>query len=211
MALQNRVTPASQIIAHPSKSAMFMGNRGILHDNHQHLGKARWRHKAWIICRTEFKGRKRRVMSPGRYTELFFLDEATALAAGHRPCWECRREAFHEFAAAWAEAASESPPRAGQMDKVLHGRRVNSRSRSQVTHRAHLSELPDGVFVRLEDAPAELLLLKKGRLLRWTAEGYASSMAATDRTVEVLTSTVTVAALGAGYSPELHPSAHRAN
>ena len=96
MPLQNRVTPGGEIIADPARGTL-MGNRGILHDAGQRLGVARWRHPHWIYCRLSFKGRRRAVMAPGRYTELFFLDEASALAAGHRPCYECRREDFLRF------------------------------------------------------------------------------------------------------------------
>ena len=93
MPLQNRVLPTGEIVSHTSKAGLFMGNRGILHDASRTLGKSRWKHKNWIICVTEFKGRERTPMTNGTYTELFFLDDAVALAAGHRPCGECRRKA----------------------------------------------------------------------------------------------------------------------
>ncbi|MGB8623555.1 MAG: hypothetical protein WCD16_12105, partial [Paracoccaceae bacterium] len=103
MPLQNRVLPTGEIVVHPAR-ADFMGNRGILHGGNRQLGTARWRHKTWITCLLSFKGRKRVPMTPGRYTELFFLDEAVALAAGHRPCAECRRADFLRYRDAWQAA-----------------------------------------------------------------------------------------------------------
>ena len=127
MPLQNRVTPAGEIIADPARGTL-MGNRGILHDAQQRLGAARWRHRHWIYCRLAFKGRWREVMAPSRYTELFFLDEATALAAGHRPCCECQREDFRRFQAAWQQAFGHAAS-AGAIDRALHEARVEPRSR----------------------------------------------------------------------------------
>ena len=129
-----------------------MGNRGILHDAGRRLGRARWRHPHWICCRLSFKGRKRRVMTPGRYTELFFLDEATALAAGHRPCFECRREDFRAFQAAWRRAfGARSEASAPAIDRALHAARVEPRSRRQIRFEAALDDLPDGAFALLAD------------------------------------------------------------
>src|SRR5262245_10377094 len=125
MPLQNRVTPTGEIIADPARGTL-MGNRGgPLHRPDQTLGARRWVSKAWICCRLEFKGRRRQVMSPGKYTELFFLDEATALAAGHRPCFECRRAEAEQFARLWAKVhGAHDRARAGDMDRVLHAERV---------------------------------------------------------------------------------------
>jgi hypothetical protein len=106
MPLQNRVIPSGEIISDPSRAAKFMGNRGILHDDERRLGRARWRHRAWIVCALSFNGRRRTLMAPGSYTELFFLDEAVAFAAGHRPCGECRREAYLRFLEGWGERDS---------------------------------------------------------------------------------------------------------
>ncbi len=144
MTLCNRVTPFGDIIATPERGTM-MGNRGILHDERRRLGRRRWAHKAWICCLTEFRARKRRVMAPGRYTELFFLDEAVALAAGHRPCFECRREAARAYAACWG-----GNPRAGEMDRVLHAERLDGKR--QRIHSCEAADLPDGAFVRRNDA-----------------------------------------------------------
>ncbi|HEY9058475.1 MAG TPA: hypothetical protein VIN77_15095, partial [Aurantimonas sp.] len=134
MPLQNRVTPLGEIIADPARGTL-MGNRGILHDGNRELGRSRWKHKAWIACTLAFRGRKRTPMTPGRYTELFFLDEATALAGGHRPCAECRRADFNAYRTAWATAhCLDAPPTAKAMDDMLHAHRVKSRLREQVHH-----------------------------------------------------------------------------
>ena len=117
-----------------------MGNRGILHDATQRLGVARWRHPHWVCCRLVFKGRRRAIMTPGRYTELFFLDEATALAAGHRPCHECRREDFRRFQAAWRRAFDISDAAAPAIDRVLHKARIDPRTRCQVRFVARLDD-----------------------------------------------------------------------
>ncbi len=202
MALQNRVTPSGEIIADPARG-LFMGNRGILHDDARRLGKARWRHKNWITCLLDFKGRRRDVMSPHRYTELFFLDEAVALAAGHRPCAECRRGRYRAFLAAWtAGAGQDGQPKAPELDAVLHAARVDPGTRRQRTYRTDLAGLPDGVFIRLEALP---LLVLGDRLLPWAPGGYGAAIARpSGGPVCVLTPRPTVAAMTAGYRPELH-------
>src|SRR5205814_2777553 len=141
MPLQNRVTPFGEIVAVPARGT-FMGNRGRLHDAQQRLTRSRWHLKAWIICVLEFEGRHRTVMAPNRYTELFFLDEATALAAGHRPCFECQRRRYNEFRAAWAAGNlhGPSPVTAGEIDERLHADRLD-RSRSKRTFTASLADL----------------------------------------------------------------------
>jgi hypothetical protein len=198
MALQNRVTPAGEIIADPARGTL-MGNRGILHDAQRRLGAARWRHPHWIYCRLAFKGRRREVMTPGRYTELFFLDEATALAAGHRPCCECRRDDFRRFQAAWRQAFGQAAS-AGAIDRALHRARVEPRSRCQIRFEAPLADLPDGAFVLLPDAPSPLLVT--GELLRpWHAGGYGPPRARGRGPVRVLTPAPTIAVLRAGYRP----------
>ena len=208
MPLQNRITPFAEIVAHPARGTL-MGNRGILHDAGQRLGQARWRHPHWIVCRLEFKGRRRRVMAPRAYTELFFLDEAVALAAGHRPCAECRRAAFDAFRSAWGEALGElAPLRAPEIDRALHRTRVEPGSRRQMTFAAELDALPDGVFVTLAGEPTIACLVLGGRLFPYAPEGYGPPRARpSDRAVRVLTPSLTVGVLAAGYRPELHPSA----
>ena len=210
MPLQNRVTPMGDIVADLARG-MLMGNRGILHDAGRQLGAARWRHRSWICCELSFKGRRRSVMAPRRYTELFFLDEATALAAGHRPCFECRRNAAQAFQTAWRRAFDAADCSAPAMDRVLHRARVEPRTRRQIRFEATLDDLPDGVFVLLDEAPSTPLLVLGDRLLRWRASGYVSwRPRPTAIRCRVLTPAPTVAVLRAGYAPTLHPSAGRA-
>lgn len=202
MALQNRVTPTGEIIADPARG-LFMGNRGILHDEARELGKARWRHRNWITCLLDFRGRRRAVMSPGRYTELFFLDEAVALAAGHRPCAECRRGRYRAFIAAWTAAQGGPAPGAQKLDAILHAARIDPATRRQQTFTADLSTLPDGTFIWLEGAA---MLVLGDRLLPWMPGGYGKAVARPKGgLVSVLTPGPTVAALAGGYQPELHP------
>ena len=208
MPLQNRVMPTGDIVADPARGTL-MGNRGILHDAGRRLGAGRWRHRRWICCQLGFKGRRREVMTRGRYTELFFLDEATALAAGHRPCCECRRTAFSAFQAAWRQAfGAAQDASATAIDRALHPARVDPRTRRQIRSEAALDELPDGVFVLLEDAPSIPFLILGDRLLPWRAAGYASARPRPEASrCRVLTPAPTVAVLRAGYVPALHPSA----
>jgi hypothetical protein len=207
--LQNRVTPTGEIVADPARGTL-MGNRGILHDASRRLGAARWRHHHWICCRLSFKDRRRAVMAPRRYTELFFLDEATALATGHRPCFECRREEFRAFQAAWRRASGARDSSAAAMDRELHRARVAPRTRRQIRFDAPLDDLPDAAFVLLDEAPSTPLLVLGDRLLPWSASGYASSrLRPAAIGCRVLTPAPTVALLLAGYAPALHPSAAR--
>jgi hypothetical protein len=208
MPLQNRVTPTGAIVAHPARG-LFTGNRGILHDEHRRLGAARWRTKAWIVCRLEWKGVRRSVMSLGTWTELFFLDEAVALAAGHRPCAYCRRDAFNAYVAAWARGNRWlRGPQAREIDAVAHTERIEPRTRRQVTHIATLDGLPDATFVTLADRPDAPLLVLGPALLPWTFDGYGAAVGRPrGAAVTVLTPRSTVAALAAGYAPVLHPSA----
>src|ERR1700722_14212140 len=146
MPRQNRVTPFGEIIAAPERGT-FMGNRGVLHDDEGHIRRA-WQLKRWIVCVLEFRGRKRQVMSPGRYTELFFLDEATALAASHRPCAECRHARFLAFCNAWGTAhpgdGTSARPSATVIDERLHAERI-APDRSKRSFVAALDQLPNGV------------------------------------------------------------------
>ena len=202
MARANRVTPEGRIIADPARGE-FMGNRGILHDAAGTI-RAPFRHRNWVCCVLSFKERRRTIMAPSRYTELFFLDEATALAAGHRPCAECRRADYERFRDAWA-AATGARPSATEMDASLHSARVVPRLRIQRTHEAEIAALPDGAFIRFG---AEPLLIRGDRLLPWAPEGYGPSMPRPSwGAVTVLTPAPTVAVLAAGYRPALHPTA----
>jgi len=203
--LQNRVTPTGEIVSDPGRG-LLMGNRGCLHGPDRRLGVTRWRSKLWICCVLAWKGVRRDPMPPGRWTALFFLDEATALAAGHRPCAYCRRRDYVSFAEAWGRAHGlVRRPRAHEMDAWLHIERVDSRSRRQLTRPAVIGELPDGVMIRHGGAAG---LLVGGRLLPWSFTGYAAPVEVPPTTtVELLTPPVTAATIAAGYRPLLHPSA----
>jgi hypothetical protein len=204
MPLQNRVTPFGTIVA-VAERGLLMGNRGILHDEHQRIVRP-WQVQRWIACRTAFRGRQRQVMRPHSYTELFFLDEATAFAAGHRPCAECRHADYQRFKAAWV-AWSGAPASAAQMDAVLHSDRLEGHGarQRQRTYQAEIATLPDGTFVSLDGAP---WLLWRGRLLAWSAAGYVSRRPLPAAGgVTVLTPRALVAVLHAGYHLTVHPSA----
>ena len=210
MPLQNRVTPEGEIIATPHRGLM-MGNRGgAFHLPDRTLGARRWATRQWIACVLEFKGRHRpAMMQPNRYTELFFLDEATALAAGHRPCFECRWRDAEHFAALWAQTRSwPAPARAPEMDLALHAERAGAKGQ-KVTFRAQLASLPGGTFVRLaDDASGPCYLVDEDRLLPWTPAGYGEPLVLPRRReADVLTPRSIVAVLSAGYRPMLHPSA----
>jgi len=205
MPLQNRVTPTGEIVTGPGRG-LLMGNRGCLHRPDRTLGATRWRSKMWICCVLEWRGVQRDPMPPGRWTALFFLDEATALAAGHRPCGYCRRADFLAYARAWQEAAGLArPPRAGEMDTRLHAERVDARTRRQRTRPAPAGDLPDGVMIRRADACG---LLAAGQFRPWSLRGYLAPAAiAPGERVELLTPPASAAAITAGYEPMLHPSA----
>jgi hypothetical protein len=197
----NRVAPTGDLAALPQRG-LLMGNRGILHDEAGRLGSARWRHRNWIACVLSFRGGRRTLMAPGRYTELFFLDEAVALAAGHRPCAECRRADWLRFMDAW-EAAHGERPRAAALDRQLHAARVR-RDRSQVRHAAPWEVLPDGAFAL--DAGEPCLTLGD-RVVPFGPEGYGRARPRPEGEAEVLTPAPLVAVLAAGYRPLLHPAA----
>ena len=204
MPLQNRVTPAGEIVADPSRGLM-MGNRGCLHGPGRELGVSRWRSKLWICCVLNWRDVQRDPMPPGRWTALFFLDEATALAAGHRPCAYCRRGDFLDFAEAWRAARGLARrPRAGEMDSILHRERVD-RARRQITRQVPAGELPDGVMIRAGGVTG---LLINGRPRPWSFHGYgAAAGVGGPGPVELLTPPSIVAAITAGYQPLVHPTA----
>lgn len=198
MTRQNRVLPTGEIVAIPLRGA-FMGNRGILHDEQGKLGAARWRHRNWVCCALEFRGRKRTVMAPGRYTELFFFDEAVALAAGHRPCGECRRADHERFLDAW-ETAFGIRPKAADVDAALHGSRAERGGRRLRRHQAAMADLPDGAFVFLNDRPA---LVVGSRVVPLGPDGYGEPRPRPAGEATVLTSAVMVDVLRTGYRPAL--------
>jgi hypothetical protein len=205
MPRQNRVTPFGEIIATPERG-MFMGNRGLLHDSQGRIQRT-WKEVRWIICLLNFKGRQRQLMTPGQYTELFFLDEATALAAGHRPCAECRRDRYNDFRKAWQAAhAGTRPPTAVEMDRQLHAERIAS-DRSKRSFLANLKDLPNGVFVRYGASGENAYLLWNDKLVRWTATGYKEEKnRPIDLEVMVLTPESTVRTIQSGFLPEIHSS-----
>jgi len=217
MPLQNRVTPFGDIVATPYRG-MFTGNRGIIHNplTRTLLGR-RWTTKAWLICLCEFRGRRRKVMATRSWTELFFLDEATALAAGHRPCFFCRRTDAEAFRDAWARAQGIPPPHASVMDEVLHRERLAGGERrlhdlpgggasgvdlTFATNPA-AGSLPDGAMVQ---AGGDSFLVVGGRVLPWSFAGYLAPVEM-PRHARLLTPPSTVGALRAGYRAVLHPSA----
>jgi hypothetical protein len=208
--LQNRVTPRGELIAVSARGLVY-GNRGCLHDDSGRI-RRRYDGKRWIACRLEFRGRRRRpLLQPGRYTELFFLDDATALAAGHRPCAECRREDYNELVAWWGEVHPVGAARADAIDAQLHRERVDPQTRGQRHHRAPLDELPDGAFILRDGEPYVVLGTS---VLRWTPAGYVEPepRGARKRAI-VLTPPSLVGLLRRGWHPVvpfLHPSAHAA-
>ena len=205
MPLQNRVTPFGDIVAIEQRG-LFMGNRGIIHNPASRtLLERRWTNKAWIICVCDFRGVRRKVMSRRSWTELFFLDEATALAAGHRPCFYCRREAALGFADAWARAHGVRRVGARDIDAALHSQRLQGRAKRVHPLRVPPAELPDGAVVVLS---GDAYLMTAGLAFRWTDSGYqrAGRLARADG---MLTPPSTLATLAAGYRCVLHPAAVR--
>ena len=201
MPLQNRVTPFGEIVAIDQRG-MFMGNRGIIHDPATRtLLTRRWTNKAWIICACEFRGVKRKVMSRRSWTELFFLDESLALAAGHRPCYFCRRASALEFAAAWARAHRLKRAGAADIDERLHRQRLQNGAQRIHALRGAPAELPDGAMVVLS---GEAYVMARGRGWRWSDSGYDAPRALR-RADGLLTPPSTVATLRAGYRCTLHP------
>lgn len=206
MPLQNRVTPTGDIIAHEARG-LFMGNRGCLHDEARRIVRP-YATKLWITCRLAFKERRRKLMRPGRYTELFFLDEAVALAAGHRPCAECRREDYRRWQEYWSIAHGGDRPGAPELDAALQAARIDGKSRRQWTFEASLGDLPDGVVVRSHpDATPQLVLGEQ--LFSYDPAGWhdPAPRPAPATKVTVLTPRPSVGVLAAGFRPAVHPTA----
>jgi hypothetical protein len=206
MPLMNRVDPFGQPFADRARG-LFFGNRGgRFHRDDRTLGLRRWVSRTWICCRLEFKGRHREVWGKG-YTELFFLDEPTALAAGHRPCFECRRADARAFAAAFAAGRGDrAVPCAPEIDRVLHSERLDGRAKRR--HRLPIDILPDGAFLELADEPGRALAVRGVTLLQWTPAGYVAPRTRPRGIVaDALTPPGILAALSAGYRPRWHLSA----
>jgi hypothetical protein len=186
------------------------GNRGCLHNDHGQIRRL-FQGQRWIICLLEFKGRKRPIMTPGRYTELFFLDEATALAAGHRPCAECQRQRFNLFRETWANAnpelAAAPRPAATLLDAALHLERTAGSAARELCY--SIADLPDGAFVSDDGQNAYLVL--QGQYLRWTPGGYEIPGEHSLRyPARILTPPSVVRTLSMGYPVGIHPSAWQA-
>ena len=210
MPLQNRVTPLGELVADPARGLVY-GNRGCLHDAERRVRRV-YQVRRWIACRLEFRGRRRSpLMRPGRFTELFFLDEATAFAAGHRPCAECRREDYDRFSAGWRRLHDESG--ADVIDARLHDERIDSATRERRLHAVAFDELPDGVLVLHGDTPK----LVMGNALRpWSLSGYGLPESRPSGTATLITPPSLVDVLRAGWHasgaddadvPFLHPTA----
>lgn len=197
MPRQNRVTPAGDIVATPTRGTL-MGNRGCLHDADGAVVR-QWARPAWVACRLEWKGIRRQLMAPGKYTELFFLDEATALAAGHRPCNDCRRPELLRFLQTAGVARTAALDERLGHDRTAPGKRKR-------TFAARWSELPDGVIV-ITDASAAPILKWNGSAWTWSLPGYDRSAPPDEGSLEVLTPAITVSALRNGYTPAVHASA----
>jgi hypothetical protein len=206
MPLQNRVLPTGDIVADPHRG-LFTGNRGIIHDPAtKTLLNKRWSNPAWLVCVCEFEGRRREVMGGRSWTELFFLDEATALAAGHRPCFFCRREDAERFRSCWEEGNGVSRMLARDIDAVLHRERLDRGKKRLYPLTVPLAELPDGAMLQ-EGTQCHLIL--QGKPLAWSPSGYRE----TQKEIwggMLLTPPSTLRALAAGYRPVLHPSARHA-
>jgi hypothetical protein len=198
MPLQNRVTPYGELTATPARGTLFGNRGGRFHREDRTLGRRRWASRQWICCVLSFKGRQRDVW--GRYyTELFFLDEVTAFAAGHRPCFECRRQDALAFAAKFP--GSHKAP---EMDVVLHAERLDGKSKR--LHRRKLDELPDGATIALD---GEVYAVRGAHLLRWSPSGYDEKRAR-PRSIDadVLTPPSILTVLAQGYAPRWHQSAN---
>jgi hypothetical protein len=200
MPLQNRVDPFGELFASPARGTL-MGNRGgRLHRADKTLASRRWASQQWICCRLDFNGRQRRVWGDS-YTELFFLDEVTAFAAGHRPCFECRRQDADKFAKLFSGKTKRAS--AAAMDKVLHAERLDGKIKRST--RRKIDTLPDGVMIAIGD---EAFAVRGKKLLRWTPRGYEAAIPRPRKiAVEVLTPPSIVAVLKADYVPLWHRSA----
>ena len=201
MPLQNRVDPFGELIATPARCTMYGNRGGKFHGNDQTLGARRWASRQWICCVLSFKGRHHPVWRE-RYTALFFLDEVTALAAGHRPCFECRRADAKAFAEKWAQTKGSDFPYVDEMDRVLQAERLDGRAKRM--HEMRIDDLTDGAVIALNNIAHAV---RGSHLLRWSENGYIDKIARPRGTTNVLTAPSIVGVLAAGYRPQWHPSA----
>ena len=205
MPLQNRVTPLGEIVADPNRG-LFTGNRGIIHDPAtKTLLRRRWSNPAWLVCLCEFRGRRREVMGGRSWTELFFLDEATALAAGHRPCFYCRREDANGFRNCWEKGNGIADVPARNIDVVLHRERLDRGRKRLHTLPIALEQLPDGAMVQAGEGS---YLIVDGKPLRWSFAGYRKVDEPIGEAM-LITPPSTLRALMAGFQPVLHRSARQ--
>ncbi|MEO8568389.1 MAG: hypothetical protein ABI419_04620 [Ginsengibacter sp.] len=200
--MQNRVDPMGNIIDTTARG-MWMGNRGQLHDDTTQILRP-FKLKAWLTCVLQFKERHRKVMSPGLYTELFFLDEATAFAAGHRPCCECRRHDHYRFKMYWLKGNPEYDFKEGtsikQIDAIMHNERINGRG-NKVTWLDNIDNLPGGTFIFINAQP---YLIASQHLFHWTSSAYDEKLPLPkNKTVTVLTPKSVVNTFAAGYLPQM--------
>jgi len=202
MPLQNRVSPFGELVVSHARG-ILMGNRGgQLHDDKRQLTRRRWASKQWICCKLNFNNRHRKVWGNG-YTELFFLDEVTALAAGHRPCFECRRKNAEQFALLFSGKKRRAS--AAAMDKVLHAERLDGKAKR--SHRGKLDSLPDGAMISLD---RDAFAVRGNSLLRWSPDGYSQPRSRPHGIdVDVLTPPSILSVLRRGYLPLWHSSATR--
>ena len=202
MPLQNRVTPFGDIVALPGRG-MYTGNRGILHGDHRNIVRSS-QVRRWIACSLEYKGYRRQLMRPHAWTELFFLDEVSAFAAGHRPCAACRPADFKRFTATWQTVFGERPLADVMDERLQRDRRDRGK---KVTFRADISTLPDGTFIAIDGVA---WLIWRGMLHRWADGGYTDEQSRpSSGEVEVLTPRSLVMILSAGYEPTVHASVNR--
>jgi hypothetical protein len=211
MPQRNRVDPWGQLIETPARGAWF-GNRGCLHDDRGRITDRKPPTDAWIICRLEFKGRRRPLLQPGHYTELFFLDEATALAAGHRPCGECRHDDLRLFGALWPHKRRRAEHAlAPEIDAVLARERADTSDPARIVEIDSERLPPDGVMLSFtDDAEDDALLCARGALWRWSPAGYEGPLRWRGRREALmLTPAATTRTIANGYRPQIHPSARR--
>jgi hypothetical protein len=197
---QNRITPTGEIIRTEARGTL-MGNRGVIHDANKNIVRA-FKHTAWITCALQFKERHRVIMSPNRWTELFFLDEATAFAAGHRPCWECRKENFNQFKLCWLQGNAHYgfDPKVSikEIDNIIHDERIG-KDRRKIIYQEQIKGLPDGTFILHDGEP---FLFVSGFIYRWSPFGYSAAIPiAKTEMISVLTPRSIVNSFGAGYTP----------
>ena len=202
MPLQSRVSPFGELLATPARGTLLGNRGGRLHDSQQKLTARRWVNRAWICCKLAFNNRHRKVWG-NSYTELFFLDEVTAFAAGHRPCFECRRKDAERFALLFSGKKQRAS--AAAMDKILHAERLDGKTKR--SHRSKLDTLPDGAMISLD---GQAFAVRGNRLWRWAPGGYSQSRSRPRGiAVDVLTPPSILTVLRRGYGPLWHPSATR--